>query len=107
MILSAFLPRTRYKTPASSTTAWAVGSARFWKGVWIAGLPIAERHRGWYATYTDHELRRLLGGEMRGVGDQELRGEVVGPLDDKRVPGEKLHRGGRDKAALDDADADL
>ncbi len=43
----------------------ALGSARFWKGVWIAGLPVAERHRGWYATYTDHELERLLGPELR------------------------------------------
>ncbi len=43
----------------------AVGSARFWKGVWIAGLPAAERHRGWYATYTDVELARLLRPELR------------------------------------------
>ncbi len=45
----------------------ALGSARFWKGVWIAGLPSLERHRGWYATYTDVELERLLGPAMRRV----------------------------------------
>ncbi len=46
-------------------TLGALGSARFWKGVWIAGLPLPERHRGWYATYTDVELERLLGS--RGI----------------------------------------
>ena len=42
-----------------------LGAAKFWKGVWIAGLPVEERHRGWYATYTDRELERLLRPETR------------------------------------------
>lgn len=64
----------------------ALGSARFWKGVWIAGLAVEERHRGWYATYTDHELERLLGPEMRRQGVngalsqpfRDLQGKVSG-----------------------------
>ena len=42
-----------------------LGAAKFWKGVWIAGLPLEERHRGWFATYTDLELERLLRPETR------------------------------------------
>jgi len=49
-------------------TLGALGSAQFWKGVWIAGLPVAERHRGWYATYTDLELSRLLRPEVLRSG---------------------------------------
>ncbi len=50
----------------------AFGSARFWKGVWIAGLPSLERHRGWYAAYTDVEIERLLRPEMRRAGRESL-----------------------------------
>ena len=53
------------------------GSARFWKGVWIAGLPSAERHRGWYATYTDVELARLLRRELR---DGARNGALTAPF---------------------------
>ena len=54
-----------------------LGSARFWKGVWIAALPREERHRGWYATYTDRELDRLLGGEVRAAS---LNGSLAAPF---------------------------
>ncbi len=66
-----------------------LGSARFWKGVWIAGLPVAERHRGWYATYTDAELERLLGPEMRRHG---VNGYLSKPFRDlqARVDGRDL-----------------
>ncbi len=42
----------------------SVGSARFWKGLWIAGLPLEERLRGWFAIYTDLELTGLLRPEL-------------------------------------------
>ncbi len=42
-----------------------IGSARFWKGAWIAGLPADERHRAWYAAYTDAELSKLLSTDLR------------------------------------------
>ena len=54
-----------------------LGSAQFWKGVWIAGLPVAERHRGWYATYTDAELRRLLAPAMRRA---DFNGSLTAPF---------------------------
>ncbi len=54
-----------------------LGSARFWKGVWIAGLPVEERHRGWYATYTDSEIARLLRPSIREAG---LNGSLAAPF---------------------------
>ena len=42
-----------------------LGKARFWKAAWIAGLPTAERHRGWVAATTDSELERLLHPDLR------------------------------------------
>ena len=46
-------------------------------------------------------------GDVRSVGDQELRGEVVSAFDDDAVTLEKGGSGARQEAALDDVDRKL
>ncbi|HVQ26513.1 MAG TPA: asparagine synthase C-terminal domain-containing protein, partial [Planctomycetota bacterium] len=42
-----------------------VGSPRWWKALWIAGLPPEERSRGWLSAFTDAGIERLLAPRIR------------------------------------------
>ncbi len=62
-------------------------SSRFWKGVWLAGLPAAERARGWVSAFTDHELLELTennDGHMERLvavfRELEAQGSATDPL---------------------------
>ncbi|MEM7585290.1 MAG: asparagine synthase C-terminal domain-containing protein, partial [Acidobacteriota bacterium] len=69
----------------------ARGSARFWKAAWIAGLAPAERHRAWVAAYTDTELAKLLGPELRAA---VRNGSLTAPF-------RELHRRVQERTPLD------
>lgn len=45
-----------------------IPSSRFWKGIWLAGLPADERARGWVSAFTDSELLELM---LSGNGRRE------------------------------------
>ncbi len=80
----------------------AVGSARFWKGAWIAGLPADERHRAWVAAYTDAELSRLLSADLRPTLDN---GSLAAPF--RALYGNVSHRELLDQLLYIDAKVSL
>lgn len=55
----------------------SLGSARLWKGLWLAGMDLDERTRGWSAAFTDRELAPLLRGEVAAVATLDT---LTGPL---------------------------
>ncbi len=64
-----------------------ISPGRFWKAVWLAGLPADERARGWVSALTDSELSELIqdGTDhperlLAVFRDQETRGSTADSL---------------------------
>jgi len=81
--LEARIPGLRAAARAAGGVASLLGGAvpaRLAKGAWLAGMPPAERLRGWTAAFTDAELHRLLTPEARAMSPISTVAEPLAEL---------------------------
>lgn len=78
--LEAKLPGFRLLARLAAAGEPVLGSLvppKLWKGLWLSGMPAAERARGWSAAFTDRELAPLLRPETAAAATLAT---VIGPL---------------------------